>query len=140
MLSCGSKVNIINPNYAWKLEFKIQKINVEIREIDVSALETFEIVITDFQVEDKVGRPRYFRETFLVIDTKFEVILGMLFLKITNTNILFGKKILMWKTYTINETLLTIKQVQIVNSKDCIIAVLVTDSKMFVVHVAIKEW
>ena len=47
--------------------------------IDGSALETFGMVIADFQVEDKVGRPRFFQETFLVADTKFAVILGMPF-------------------------------------------------------------
>ena len=50
------------------------------------------MVIADFQVEDKAGKPRFFQKIFIVVDTKFEVILGMLFLKICNVNILFGKK------------------------------------------------
>ena len=53
------------------------------------------MVIADFQMEDKSGRPRFFQETFLVADTKFQVVLGMLFLKISNTNVPFGKKTLM---------------------------------------------
>ena len=52
------------------------------------------MVIADFQVEDKSGRPRFFQETFLVADTKFEVYLKMSFLKISNTNIAFGEEIL----------------------------------------------
>ena len=52
------------------------------------------IVIVDFQVKDKVNRPRFFQDIFLIIDINFEVILKMLFLKISNVNILFGKKIL----------------------------------------------
>ena len=40
-------------------------------------------------------------------------------------------------TYIINETLPTIKQVQIVYLKEFVIAMLVVDSKTFVVHVTI---
>ena len=72
-------------------------------------------------------------------DTKFEVILGMLFLKISNTDISFGKGTLTWRTYTINKALPTTKQVQIVDLKEFVIAVLDVDSETFVVHVAIQE-
>ena len=52
------------------------------------------MVIADFQVENKASRPRFFQEIFLVADTKFEVILGMFFLKISNADVSFGEKIL----------------------------------------------
>ena len=72
-----------------------------------------------------------------MIDTKFEVILKMLFLKISNADMSFGKKTLTWKTYITNKALPTTEQVQIINKKDFIIAALDADSKTFVVHVAI---
>ena len=97
------------------------------------------MVIADFQIEDKGGRPRFFQETFLVADTKFEVVLGILFLKISNANIAFGEGTLTWKSYTTNEALPTIKQVQLVDLKEFVIAALDMDSKTFVVHVAIRE-
>ena len=53
------------------------------------------MVITDFQVEDKIGKPRFFQKTLLVTDIKFEIILEILFLKLSNTNYSFGKKTLM---------------------------------------------
>ena len=95
MLNNDSKVNAINLNYARKLGFKIRKINVEAQKIDGSALEIFGRIIADFQVKDKASRPRFFQETFLIANTKFEVILGMFFLKISNADMLFGKKTLM---------------------------------------------
>ena len=52
------------------------------------------MVIADFQVKDKAGRPRFFQETFLVADTKFELILKMLFLKISNADVSFGEETL----------------------------------------------
>ena len=72
-------------------------------------------------------------------NTKFEVILEMLFLKISNAEVSFGEGILTWKTYTTNETLPTTERVQIVNPKEFVIAALDIDSKTFVVHVAIRK-
>ena len=50
------------------------------------------MIIVDFQIEDKVGKPRFFQKIFLVTNTNFEVILEMLFLKLSNTDILFSEK------------------------------------------------
>ena len=111
MLNSSSKINVINSAYIENLGLKTRKTNVGAQKIDGSALVTFEMVITDFQVEDNGGRPRFFQETFLVADTKFEMILGMPFLKLSKANLLFSKKTLTWKTYITNEALPTIKQV-----------------------------
>ena len=107
MLDSGSKVNAISPAYAKRLGLKTWKTNVGAQKIDASALETFGMVIADFQVEDKSGRPRFFQEIFLVVDTKFEVILGMPFLKISNADVAFSEATLTWKSYTTNKALPT---------------------------------
>ena len=129
----------MNPDYARKLGLKIRRTNIGAQKIDGSALETFGMVIADFQVEDKASRPRFFQETFLVADTKFEVILGMPFLKISNADVSFGEGTLTWRTYTTNEALPTTERVQIVDPKEFVIAALDVDSETFVLHVAIRE-
>ena len=139
LLNSGSEVNAISPAYAKKLDLNTQKTNVGAQKIDGSALETFGMVIADFQVEDKGGRPRFFQETFLVADTKFEVILGMPFLKISNADVAFGEGTLTWKSYTTNKALPTTERVQLVDPKEFVIAALDADSETFVVHVAIRE-
>ena len=111
LLDSGSKVNAMNPDYARKLGLKIRRTNIGAQKIDGSALETFGMVIADFQVEDKASRPRFFQETFLVADTKFEVILGMPFLKISNADVSFGEGTLTWRTYITNKALPTTKRV-----------------------------
>ena len=72
-------------------------------------------------------------------NTKFEMILGMPFLKISNADMAFGKRPLMWKSYTTNKALLTTKQVQLVDPKEFVIAALDADSETFVEHVAIQK-
>ena len=51
--------------------------------------------------------------------------------------LLFGEKTLILKSFTTSEILPTIKQVQIIDKKDFIIAILDANSKMFVIYVAI---
>ena len=75
-------------------------------------------------MEDKVGRPKFFQEIFLVTNTKFEVILGMPFLKLSNADVSFGKEIFTWKIYTTNKALPTTKQVQLINKKNFVIVAL----------------
>ena len=94
LLNSGNKVNAMNPDYTWKLRLKIRRTNIGAQKIDGSVLKTFGMVIVNFQVEDKASKPRFFQETFLVVDTKFEVILGMPFLKINNANMSFGERTL----------------------------------------------
>ena len=72
-------------------------------------------------------------------NTKFEMILEMPFLKISNANMAFSEETLTWKSYTTNETLPTTNQVQLVNLKEFVIAALDADSEIFVVHVTIRE-
>lgn len=50
------------------------------------------MIIVDFQVENKIGRLRFFQEIFLIANIKFEIVLKMFFLKISNVNMLFDKK------------------------------------------------
>ena len=66
-----------------------------VKKMDGSALDTFGMVIANFQVEDKIDRLRFFWETFLGTDTKFKLLLRMLFWKIKNADMLFDKKTLM---------------------------------------------
>ena len=139
LLNSGSKVNATNSDYAWKLGLKIRRTNIGAQKIDGSTLEIFGMVIANFQVEDKASRPWFCQETFLVTDTKFEVILRMLFLKISNADVSFGEGTLTWRTYTTNKALPTTEQVQIVDPKEFVIAALDVNSKTFMVHVAIRE-
>ena len=84
----------MSPAYVKKLGLKTRKTNVRAQKIDGLALETFGMGIADFSVEDKGGRPKFFQETFLMADTKYEVILEMSFLKLSNADMSFSEKTL----------------------------------------------
>ena len=63
----------------------------------------------------------------------------MLFLKISNVDISFGKKTLTWKSYTTNKALLTTKHIQLIDPKEFVIVALDANSETFVVYVVIRE-
>ena len=129
----------MNPAFARKLDFYIQKTNIKAQKIDSSTLKTFRMVIANFQMEDKGGKSRFFQKIILVADTKFEMILEMLFLKISNADIAFGERILTQKSYITNKALPITKQVQLVIPKKFVIVALNANSKTFVMHMAIRE-
>ena len=59
----------------------------ELKIIDGSTLQIFEMVLASFLVKDKLGRARFFQKTFLLADTSMKVVLGMLFLTFRNADI-----------------------------------------------------
>ena len=87
LLDSGSEINAMTLGYASKLGLKVRPTNVGAQKIDGSTLETFGMVLASFQVEDKLGRPQFFQETFLLADLSMKVVLGMPFLTLSNANI-----------------------------------------------------
>ena len=94
------------------------------------------MVLADFQVEDKLGKVRFFQETFLLADISAEVVLGILFLTLSNANIQFVEKKLTWRSYTTAKALPTTKLVKLINKKEFAKMALDGNSKTFFIHVA----
>ena len=82
----------MTPAYILELGFKVRQTNVEAQKINGSTFKTFKMVLASFLIEDKLERARFFRKTFLLADISVKMVLGMLFLTISNANIQFDKK------------------------------------------------
>ena len=87
LIDSGSEVNAMTPAYAKQLGLQARKTDVGAQKIDGSSLRTFGMVIAGFQVEDKLGRVRFFQELFLLAETSMDVVLGMPFLVLGNADI-----------------------------------------------------
>lgn len=92
LIDSSSKVNTMTPAYAKKPGLRIQKTNIGAQKIDRSTLEIYGIVIASFQVQNMLEKARFFKETFLVVDTSVEVIFKMSFLTLRKVEIDFAKK------------------------------------------------
>ena len=126
----------MTPAYAKKLGLRTRRTDVGAQKIDGSSLDTFGMVIAGFQVIDKLGRARFFQETFLLADTTMEVVLGMPFLTLSNADIQFAEKELTWRTYTTEDALPTTRRVELIDKKEFAKAALDENIKAFVVHVS----
>ena len=82
----------MTPAYTSRLGLQVYRTNIGAQKIDGSTFEIFGMVLASFQLEDKLGRARFFQETFLLADISAEVVLGMPFLTFSNANIQFVKK------------------------------------------------
>ena len=60
LIDSGNEVNIMYPAYATKLGLRAKEINVGAQKIDGSHLDTFEMVIADCSVKDKLARVWFF--------------------------------------------------------------------------------
>ena len=89
LLHLGSEVNAISSVFAFQLGLKNQKINVRAQKIDGTTLKTYGIVVSTFSLTDNNSRKRFFEENFLLIDVKPEIVLGMLFLTMSNADVYF---------------------------------------------------
>ena len=136
LVDSGSEVNAMTPDYTAKLGLQVRKTDIEAQKTDGSTLETFGIVLADFQVEDKLGRARFFQETFLLADISAEVVLDMPFLTLSNADVQFVEKELTWRSYTTAEALPTTKRVELIDKKEFAKAALDENSETFVVYVA----
>ena len=87
LLDSENKVNAMTLAYTVHLGLKVRMTDISVQEIDGSSLATYGMVIAVFQVVDKLGRSRFFQKTFLLADISMEVVLGMLFLTLSNPNV-----------------------------------------------------
>ena len=56
LIDLGSEINVMIPAYASKLGLRVYRTNIGAQKIDDPTLETFEMVLVSFQVEDKLKR------------------------------------------------------------------------------------
>ena len=77
----------MTPAYTLKLGLKIYPTNIGAQKIDGFTLETFEMILASFQVENKLGRARIFQKTFLIADINIEIVLDMLYLTLSNADV-----------------------------------------------------
>ena len=68
-------------------------------------------------------------------DTRIEMVLEMLFLTLSNADMWFVEKKLVWKTYSVIETLPIIRKVEIINKKEFAVTVLNKKKETFIVHI-----
>ena len=126
----------MHPAYTTKLGLRAKKIDVGVQKIDGSYLDTFEMVIADCSVKDKLRRVRFFQETLLLANIGLEVVVEMLFLTFNGADIRFVEQKFVQRTYMATEALQTTRRVEIIDKKEFVAVVFSADNEIFIVYVA----
>ena len=84
-----SGVNIISQAFAFKLDLKICNTDVGAQKIDSTTLETYKMIVSIFSILDKNKNESFFEDNFLFANINLNIMLKMLFLTISNTDIDF---------------------------------------------------
>ena len=87
LINSGSEVNAIHLTFAKQLGLPIRPTDIGVQKIDGTTLDTYEIVVTAFSVEDMTNRVRFLEETFLLANVSPEVVLGMPFLTLSGADV-----------------------------------------------------
>lgn len=87
LINFGSEVNAMIPIYVAKLCLKICYTNVGAWKIHNFTFKMFEIVLASFQIENKLGKTRFFQKSFLLTDISVQMVLEIFFLTFSNANI-----------------------------------------------------
>ena len=136
LLDSGSEVNAVHPAFAKELGLPIRPTDMGAQNIDSTTLETYEMVVTAFSVEDKANRVRFFEETFLVANVSPEVVHGMPFLTLSSADIDFLGRELCWRTYSTEKVFPTTRRVKLVGKKEFAAAAFNLEHETYVFHIA----
>lgn len=139
LIDSSSKINGIIPVYATKLGFITQKTNVGASKIDDSLLETYNIVLPKFSLQNSLRKIRFFKKTFLLANTNMEMVLRILFLAPSNINCQFITEELTCKSYIIVEILPSTSRVELINKREFAKAALNKSSETFVIYISVLE-
>lgn len=125
---------MITPAYIAQIRLAVKFINVGAKTINDFLLKTHKIVFAKFLVQDKRSLDQFFEKTFLLVDISIEVVLGMPFFSLGNTD--FDAKDLTWMSYITIKTLPSTSQVELMDKRKFAKVAWDKNSKIFVIHVA----
>lgn len=123
-------------SYAKQPNIWVCQINVSAQKIDSSKLNTFNIVIVFFLLDDQNKKFCFFKMSLFFSDINMDIIFGMLFLTYSNIKVNFNDQVLEWNLYITAKALSTIKNIKLVGKKKFATAALNLKNKAFVVHIA----
>lgn len=136
LLNLRSEINAMSQVFAQQLSLKIRKTSIEMQKIDSTTLETYRMVVFILFVLDKDSIERFFKESFKLVDVQPNIVLGMLFLTMSNIDINFQMQDLQSRSYITGDIFLITRRVELIGKKEFAIAALGPRYETFVIYVA----
>lgn len=93
------------------------------------------MIIPLFQINDKDKKYHFFEKIFLLVEISIDVTFRVSFLILSNVEINFNNQKLECKFYTVAKVFSTIKKLELVGTKEFVIAALDPEDKIFVIQI-----
>lgn len=118
-----------------KLGFVTQKTDIGAQMINGSTREIYEIVMVDFLVQVGLKKIQFFERTFLLADTSIGIVLEIYFFTLSDVDIWFTEKELIWRSYTTAEILSITGTAELINKRGFATAALDQNPEIFVIYI-----
>lgn len=141
LLDFGSKTNLVSQKLVKQLNLPtptMTSISQKLLTVDGRRMQTYGVHQLTFEITDRLGRTRFFKDTFLACDCNNPIILGMSWLTLANPNVdwLADKsEHLEWKRYDASVALETTRRVALLDAKSFAKDALDKACSVYVMHV-----
>lgn len=144
LLDSGSKANLVSQKVVKQLNLPTPTIttisNIKLMIIDGRRMQTYGVHQLNFEVTDRLGHTRYFKDSFLACDCENPLVLGMPWLTLANLNIhwLPVDKIpghIEWKQYNASVALETTRRITTTDAEDFAKEAMAGADNVYVMHV-----
>lgn len=110
-----------------------------IRKIVSSSLKTYSIVSMGVFFQDSLERVQFFKKTFLLAETSMKMVLEMFSLALSNANVKFDARQLLWRKYIVAKAIPAAKRVELIDKYEFVETAFDKALEMFVIHIAVLE-
>ena len=80
---------------------------MRVQKIDGTTLETYGMIVSTFSILNKDAKEKFFEKSFILTNIKPDIVLKILFLIMSNTDVDFQARNLQWRSYTTKDILPT---------------------------------
>lgn len=141
LLDSGSEANLVSQKFIKQLNLPTPALtNERLKTVDGRRMQTYGVHQLSFEITDRLGRTRYFKDTFLACDCESSIILGMPWLILANPSVFWRPEKqnpghLEWRAYNANIALETTKRVAMMDAEDFAKHAMDKTSTAYVMHV-----
>ena len=142
LIDSGSEVNLISQKFIKELNLPTPSVisSQRVVTVDGRRMQTYGVHQLNVEVSDRLGRVRFFEDTFLACDSDSPVILGMPWLTLANPNVhweIDERKPghLEWKKYDARTALETSRRIELSDAEDWAEEAIDEANQVYVMHV-----
>lgn len=140
LLDSGSEANLVSQRFIKEMNLPTPQLCSikKLITVDGKRISTYEVHFLNFEIIDRTGHTRFFKDTFLACDCKNTFILGMPWLALANPDVDWATtegNYIQWREYNAKIALETTRRVELTDAETFAEKITDTANKVYVMHV-----